>query len=201
MADNKLTPEQVKKALECCKLSNEDGCLSCPLANVSVPECAEILYKESIDLINRQQTAIDVYMQENDRLKTAYIQVSMDRDEIKAENDELKREREVMLEDLQFRTNQVIEQQAEIERLTINMNAFGLGMKREKEKADIIRAEAIKEFAEKVSEQFKVLEYMPKTQRKTLPVVVVKQQVDGILQNGCPHIVNKVLKEMVGEQE
>ena len=36
-------------------------------------------------------------------------------------------------------------QKAEIERLTINMNAFGLGMKREKERADTARAEAIKE--------------------------------------------------------
>ena len=44
--------------------------------------------------------------------------------------------------------NNIAEKDAEIERLTINMNAFGLGMKREKEKADIIRAEAIKEFAE-----------------------------------------------------
>ena len=39
---------------------------------------------------------------------------------------------------------------AEIERLTINMNAFGLGMKREKERADTIRAEAIKEVAERL---------------------------------------------------
>lgn len=43
-------------------------------------------------------------------------------------------------------------QQATIERLTINMNAFGLGMKREKERADTIRAEAIKEFWEKLWE-------------------------------------------------
>lgn len=41
-------------------------------------------------------------------------------------------------------------QQAEIEKLTINMNAFGLGMKREKERADQIKAEAIKEFAERL---------------------------------------------------
>jgi ACT domain-containing protein len=35
--------------------------------------------------MNSQQTTIDVYMQENDRLKTAYIQVSMDRKEAKSE--------------------------------------------------------------------------------------------------------------------
>lgn len=38
---------------------------------------------------------------------------------------------------------------AKIEKLTINMNAFGLGMKREKERADIARAEAIKEVLKK----------------------------------------------------
>lgn len=42
-------------------------------------------------------------------------------------------------------------QQAEIERLTVNMNAFGLGMKREAERADTARAEAIKEFAERLT--------------------------------------------------
>lgn len=46
-------------------------------------------------------------------------------------------------------------QQAEIEKLTINMNAFGLGMKREKERADTIRAEAIKEFADRLKEHLK----------------------------------------------
>lgn len=41
-------------------------------------------------------------------------------------------------------------QKAEIEKLTINMNAFGLGMKREKERADSARADAVKEFAERL---------------------------------------------------
>lgn len=45
-------------------------------------------------------------------------------------------------------------QKAEIERLTINMNAFGLGMKREKERADNARAEAVKEFAERLNKEF-----------------------------------------------
>lgn len=43
-------------------------------------------------------------------------------------------------------------QQAEIERLTINMNAFGLGVKREKERADQIKSKAIKELAKKTNE-------------------------------------------------
>lgn len=41
-------------------------------------------------------------------------------------------------------------QKAEIEKLTINMNAFGLAMKREKERADSARTEAVKEFADRL---------------------------------------------------
>lgn len=48
-------------------------------------------------------------------------------------------------------------QKAEIERLTINMNAFGLGMKREKERADNARAEAVNEFAEEVKRYYSEL--------------------------------------------
>ena len=44
-------------------------------------------------------------------------------------------------------------QKAEIERLTINMNAFGLGMKREAERADTARVEAINELVERIKEK------------------------------------------------
>lgn len=42
------------------------------------------------------------------------------------------------------------EAQAEIKRLTINMNAFGLGMKLEKERADRAKTKAVKELTEKI---------------------------------------------------
>ena len=45
-------------------------------------------------------------------------------------------------------------QQAEIENLTVNMNAFGRGMQIEAEKVKTAKAEAIKEFAEKTTEIF-----------------------------------------------
>ena len=48
-------------------------------------------------------------------------------------------------------------QKAEIEKLTINMNAFGLGMMREKERADFARDEAAKEFAEIIKANQRVL--------------------------------------------
>ena len=63
----KLTPEEIKKALECCKPDNDEGCLNCPLANVPLPECAEILSKESVDLINRQQAEMERLKKENNQ--------------------------------------------------------------------------------------------------------------------------------------
>ena len=49
-------------------------------------------------------------------------------------------------------------QQAEIERLTVNMNAFGLGMKREKERADNV----IKEFAERLTHALVTIDNLKK---------------------------------------
>jgi hypothetical protein len=99
MKDNKLTPEEVKKALECCTHSKwGDKCAECFYCECdSEKGCQRELIEDTLDLINSQQE--------------------------------------------------------EIERLTINMNAFGLGMKQEKERADTIRAEAIKEFAERLKER------------------------------------------------
>lgn len=74
-----------------------------------------------------------------------------------------------------------VEQQAEIERLTINMNAFGLGMKRESERADTIRAEAIKEFAKELKE----------SNHGTLSYCTGWVDFDDI---------DNLVKEMVGEQ-
>jgi hypothetical protein len=92
----KLTPEEIKKALECC-VGVSPNCDDCPANKYNAGEC--------FDLVKLQASAtIDC-------------------------------------------------QQAEIYRLTINMNAFGLGMKQEKERADQIKSEAIKEFAERLKNE------------------------------------------------
>ena len=61
------------------------------------------------------------------------------------------------------------------------------------------RTEAVKEFAERLKEKFACLEYVIQTNRKTLPIERVKAEVDAVLQNGCSNVVDKILKEMVGE--
>ena len=68
MKENKLTPEEVKKALECCKPYNDEGCLNCPFDKYPLPECAERLSKESVDLINSQQAEIEEWKKINQQL-------------------------------------------------------------------------------------------------------------------------------------
>lgn len=59
--------------------------------------------------------------------------------------------RELMLDALDL----IKRQQAEIEKLTIQKNAFGAGMKVEARKNDDVRVEAIREFAERLKYKFR----------------------------------------------
>ena len=128
MKENKLTPEEIIKALECCKPDNDEGCLNCPLTNVPLPECAEILSKESVDLINRQQAEVENCYKFIEQLKEAR---NLWEDKCK-------------------------EQQAEIERLQGLLEQWKEEANRYQtlwcEDVQIARAEAIKEFAERLRE-------------------------------------------------
>ena len=53
----KLTPEEIKKALECC--GTDDGCLRCPLLEINAPECGMRLCRESLELHKSQQAEIE----------------------------------------------------------------------------------------------------------------------------------------------
>lgn len=83
-----MTDEQIKKALKYCQDTEGDSCQLCEY--LDVPGCQMELSKDALDLINRQQ----------------------------AEIEEHKAERKIMLEeDVYSLADQVIEQQAEIEKL------------------------------------------------------------------------------------
>lgn len=136
------------------------------------------------DLINRQQSAIDVYMQENDRLKTAYIQVSMDRDEAKAEIEKLNVESVGMRGACNSYKMHYDNAQAEIERLQVRL-------RKERHQFDDlgkmyseIRAEAIKELKAKIHEKLHEAEM-----HGNFEPVVTREMFDS------------VVKEVVGEQE
>ncbi len=109
------------------------------------------------DLINRQQSAIDVYMQENDKLKTAYIQVSEDRNEIRketeAEIEEWKKLVEVW-ETINERDKAKIEYLARSNNMSQRLlfDAYD-SVKRLDKLNETIKAEAIKEFAERLKKE------------------------------------------------
>ena len=69
--------------------------------------------------------------------------------------------------------------------MTINMNAFGLGMKREKENADIAKAEAVKEFADRLKE---LKQHSAEYGNYIIEVVTVKD-------------IDELVQEMVGDTE
>lgn len=63
------------------------------------------------------------------------------------------------------------------------------------------KAEAYKEFTEKAKKEFLNLQYNAKTNRKTIKIEEVKEQMDWLLHTVAIETVDNLLKEMVGEKE
>lgn len=86
-------------------------------------------------------------------------------------------------------------QKAEIERLERNLKeAFA-----EIEELRTLQTDLVNEFVKKLKAKFICMEYVIKTSRKTMPVERVKAEVDAVLQNGCPNVIDKILKEVTGD--
>ena len=64
-----------------------------------------------------------------------------------------------------------------------------------------IKSEAYKEFAEKLKEEFLNLQYNAKTNRKTVKIEELKEQMDWLLHTVAIETLENLLKEMVGEEE
>lgn len=67
-----MTDNEIVKALECCKLTNEQQesqCEDCPLWETSLMICQELLAFHALDLINRQKAEIERLEAENKKLK------------------------------------------------------------------------------------------------------------------------------------
>ena len=63
-----MTDNEIVKALECCKLTNEQQesqCEDCPLWETSLMICQELLAFHALDLINRQKAEIERLIEQN----------------------------------------------------------------------------------------------------------------------------------------
>ncbi len=99
-------------------------------------------------------------------------------------------------------------QKAEIERLktetSTNLKQWKMISERTKEHYSelyeeakgIVRAEAIKEFAERLKKDFYDLEFNANTERKTVRVSELRDQMDWVLHTVSIEIINDLVKEM-----
>lgn len=135
MTDKKLTDSEIVKAFDCCYTDRYPDCTECPRYNREKEGCMDVgsgniydLPKAIIGLSNRQQETINRLKAEN---KNSGVKIQNQREQLKACNEKIK------------------EQQAEIERLKnsgIRANSVEDWLKHCNE----LRAEAVKEFAERV---------------------------------------------------
>ena len=167
-----MTDNEIIKALN--MATNIDGLQICCIDYENNPETKTFLSIKSdiVDLINRQQA------------------------EIKWWKDNCSKCGEKTTQTILYLQETLAEKDAEIERLTINMNAFGLGMKQEKERADTIKSEAIKEFAERLQEK---ADDIGIDEDGFLFTISAEWKTWFRVGDWCEEIIDNIVKEMVGK--
>jgi phage host-nuclease inhibitor protein Gam len=163
--------KEIIKALECCGDEEElHWCTECPYYDKENDFCQEDLHRDAIDLINRQQAENENYSHNIKNLTAENMQLHA---EIKRLNSCVKSEDEVRA----IMKSQMTPMVKEIVNEQINVAA------------KLARAEAIKEFAERL---------------KLHTYIVSDESQTGIINRYSVVTVNQIdnlVKEMVGEQE
>ena len=141
MTDKKLTYGEIVKALECCK-SDTALCTECPYYKIG--ECIEKMCADSIDQINRQKTENENLKVENQSLRSAANSLKMHYEEAQAEIERLKScvKTEKEVREIAKRTMEPLVKEITREQIDIAVK--------------LAKAEACKEFAEKLKEQAEV---------------------------------------------
>ena len=154
-----MTDNEIKKALECCI---DCDCTDCPCNTIE--GCKDIDYEATLDLINRQKAELDDLKRDDlprckDALRRANeigIDLEKENKELKAEVEKLELLNAVLLESCNGYSKACDTYKAEIER---SKTECGLA-KFDKYKAEFeefraeIKAEAIKEFEDKIKDEF-----------------------------------------------
>jgi chromosome segregation ATPase len=188
-----MTDKEIIQALEYC-INPTSDCENCPYYKND--ECFDVAKGDALNLIVRQQAEIENYSHNIRMLTAGNLQ-------LQARIKELKKEREVLVEDIHNLSDQVNEQLEEIEEVRIGVKSYKgkyestvraakeyQSMIKEKD-AEIERllqklqqpqTEAIKEFAEKFEA------YIPNIEGETTMECV-------------KNAIKQTLKEMVGEQK
>lgn len=153
---SRMTPKEVKKALECCikaKTNADCEALKCPFYDNEIDICMyvnneEVIYASALDLINRQQAELSDAHIAVKSYKGKYESAVKTAKELQTLVDELRHEREVLLEDIHHSADQINEQIEEIERLNSDLRIWKDIAYRETEYVEITESEAIKNYLE-----------------------------------------------------
>ena len=78
-----MNDNEIIKALECCKSTDYEQCKECPL-NTGRDFCSEKLHGESLEIIKRQKTEIDILIRKNETLKDEISELQYEIAELKA---------------------------------------------------------------------------------------------------------------------
>ncbi len=77
-----MTDNEIIKALECCNSTAKGSCLNkCPYFNYTA-KCSQAMIKDTLDLINRQQSQIEALRMDNAQLHSDIINANQNLDHI-----------------------------------------------------------------------------------------------------------------------
>lgn len=143
--ENKLTDNEIKKALECCLLTYGKRCEGCPYEKhkpyvISTKTCSDKMRKDVLDYINRLEANVEMLREIRDLCHTTILEKSEQIRKLKISD--------ASKEECTIRQHGEIKKlKAEIKRLSeLEQGCYVTGYKN-------IRAAAVKEFAEKAKEE------------------------------------------------
>ena len=146
-----------------------------------------------IERLTKQRNNAETLVNE----KTAYIT------DLHVENEKLKKAKYIFstvdycADDLDKALEDNKNLKAEIQRL---QNRNITNCRNWQTKYNHLKAKAYKEFAERLKEHFKSLEYKLKTDRKTVKVEELKEQTEWLIHTVAIETIDNLLKELVGEE-
>ena len=155
--------EIIVEALEHCVNGDCGGCPNLATEYCSTPK---LFYKDTLDLINRQQAKIEALQMDKEQLESDVINANMNLEHITAEIERLEKERNYFKDEHESATLHYLELENQICKLKVQLHRA--------------KAEAIKEFADRLADVF------------------------------CNHdkgdtyvreVINNIVKEMVGEDK
>ena len=200
-----MTDKEIIKALECC-IKPTNGCENCPYYKKE--ECFDMAKRDALNLINRQQAEIQALRENIHNRKSRENKLRSKIKSFKATINELQHEREILIEDIHHSADQINEQIEEIEKQKRNTDVVIENYQNLCDRYIEARAEAIKEFAERLKEEIttRIVElkatkskYVKENYKCLSCEYIAKIRGEIEFLESLKEFIDNLVKEMVGE--